>query len=138
MWLEDIINSIAPSEGHNMDSTDDKNINELPHVSYDSGLGGKENFHYFGKDDIPEGTGGHKVHSEVMDPAILSAGDVHLGVGDTRSKSSEASADNNNDNNGGHADNDEKEEEEKEELMLKTRRSDGKLHILVSNLLSQF
>jgi TATA-binding protein-associated factor Taf7 len=49
-----------------------------------------------------------------LDPALMSAGDLHLGVGDTGSQSSEASADNNNDN-GSHADDDEEDEEEGEE-----------------------
>ncbi|KAG2134542.1 hypothetical protein DEU56DRAFT_756968 [Suillus clintonianus] len=46
-----------------------------------------------------------------LDPALMSAGNVHSGAGDTGSQSSEASADD-NDDDGGHADDDEEEEED--------------------------
>ncbi|KAG2133727.1 hypothetical protein DEU56DRAFT_950499 [Suillus clintonianus] len=46
-----------------------------------------------------------------LDPALMSAGDVHSGAGDTGSRSSEASTDD-NDDDGGHADDDEEEEED--------------------------
>ncbi|KAG2123538.1 hypothetical protein BD769DRAFT_1389162 [Suillus cothurnatus] len=49
-----------------------------------------------------------------LDPALLSAGDVHSGAGYTRSESSESSTDD-NDDDGGHADDNEEEEEEEEE-----------------------
>ncbi|KAG1905174.1 uncharacterized protein F5891DRAFT_1183113 [Suillus fuscotomentosus] len=63
-WLEDMINSISPGEDHNMGSADDEAFAGLPcDVSYDLGLGGEENFHYFGAggEDIPDG---NKVHAE--------------------------------------------------------------------------
>ncbi|KAG1843581.1 hypothetical protein DFJ58DRAFT_717758 [Suillus subalutaceus] len=82
-WLEDVINFITPSEDHNMDSADDENID----VSYDPGLGGEEIFHYFGEDDITEGTGGHEVHGEVIDyfpepPLAYEDGYTFLGLFD--------------------------------------------------------
>jgi len=53
-----------------------------------------------------------------LDPALLSAGDVHSGAGYTRSESSESSTDD-NDDDGGHADDNEEEEEEEEEGNVK-------------------
>ncbi|KAG1906630.1 uncharacterized protein F5891DRAFT_975394 [Suillus fuscotomentosus] len=61
-WLEDMINSISPGEDHNMGSADDEDFTGLPRdVSYDPGLGGEENFHYFGAggEDIPDGNEVH-------------------------------------------------------------------------------
>ncbi|KAG1896847.1 uncharacterized protein F5891DRAFT_1192500 [Suillus fuscotomentosus] len=75
-WLEDMINSISPGEDHNMGSADDEDFTGLPcDVSYDLGLGGKENFHYFGAggEDIPDG---NKVHAAWLLHSGLSMGKI--------------------------------------------------------------
>ncbi|KAG2052103.1 hypothetical protein BDR06DRAFT_973281 [Suillus hirtellus] len=94
MWLEDMINTISPSEDHNMDSVDDKDFAGLPcDVSYDLELGGEEDFHYFGGGGEDISDGNEVCAGEVIDyfpepPLAYEDGYTFLGLFDADKNSS--------------------------------------------------